>query len=139
MPPKHLPKTQVKKACPRQPLTQAVRFSFKYLMREHQKFRYDEQASEYFCRLLAKLAEYSTMTPDELRRKAIRTHKIDWNDVTEGAFGIPREDEIVDMPWQFGIEQSNYGRIHGFFIEHTFYVVWLAPSHALHKCTLRAA
>lgn len=133
MPPKSLPKTPIKKACPRNPLIQNVRFSFKYLARDHGKFYYRGQNSEYFCRLLSKLADYSTMTPDDLRRKGTRSHKIDWNDLKESGFGIPKEDEIVDTPWQLGIEQNNYGRIHGFFIEHTFYVVWLDPSHALYS------
>ncbi len=132
MSPKHLPKTPIKKACPRQPLNEAMRFSFKYFMRDNAKFKYRDESTEYFCRLLERLADYSTLTPAEMRHKAIRTHKIDWRQSTEVAFGIPNEEEIVDMPWQLGIEQNKYGRIHGFFIEHTFYVVWLDPSHALY-------
>jgi len=46
--PKHLPKTPIKKAYARQPLNEAVRFSFKYLMRENAKFKYRNQGAEYF-------------------------------------------------------------------------------------------
>jgi hypothetical protein len=127
-----LPKTPVKKSSPREPLANIVRFSFKYTQKDHSKFCYNTQPSSYFCRLLEKLVSYSTMTPDELRRNGLRSHKIDWEDVTEKRFGIPQEDEIVDMPWQFALEQNSYGRIHGFFISSTFYVVWLDPTHALY-------
>jgi hypothetical protein len=57
--------------------------------------------------------------------KSLRCHAIDWNKVTESGFGFPNEDELVDKPYQFQLSSNEHGRVHGFFIDEVFYVVWL--------------
>ncbi|NOU68206.1 hypothetical protein GC096_29695 [Paenibacillus sp. LMG 31461] len=65
------------------------------------------------------------------KRDTLRFHDIDWDRSTEKSFGIPKEDEIVDKPWQFAISVNEHGRIHGFFIGNVFNVVWFDPNHQL--------
>lgn len=67
--------------------------------------------------------------------KSLRCHPIDWNDprVTEQGFGIPTEEQLVDTPYQlFQLSSNEYGRVHGFFIENIFYIVWLDADHQLY-------
>jgi hypothetical protein len=63
---------------------------------------------------------------------ALRCHTIDWPDTSEGAFGIPEEEQVVDTPYQFSLSSNEHGRVHGFFIGEVFYVVWLDPEHQLY-------
>ena len=41
-------------------------------------------------------------------------------------------EQIKDDCWQLGINSTTF-RIHGFFIENVFYVVWLDPLHMLYE------
>ena len=68
------------------------------------------------------------------RSKSLRCHPIDWKDTTEPyGFGIPNEEKIVlDPPYQFQISANEHGRVHGFFRDNVFYIVWLDPDHNLY-------
>ena len=64
-------------------------------------------------------------------------HPIDWNDsqIRESSFTCLSEDlmrQIKGECWQLGIDNQGF-RIHGFFIENVFYIVWLDPDHLLYK------
>lgn len=75
------------------------------------------------------------MTVQELlsnRSDSLRAHPIEWSGTSENGFGIPKEDEIVDKPYQFSIGSNEHGRVHGFLISNTFYVVWLDKEHQLY-------
>ena len=66
----------------------------------------------------------------------LRCHPIDWSDprVTEKCFGIPNEKQLVATPYQlFHLSANEYGRVHGFFTENIFYIVWLDPNHNLYS------
>jgi len=66
--------------------------------------------------------------------KSLRCHGIVWLDTTEpNGFGIPNEDMLVNVPYQFQISANEYGRVHGFFSENVFYIVWLDPEHNLYS------
>ncbi|NMG11911.1 hypothetical protein DP117_35700 [Brasilonema sp. UFV-L1] len=67
------------------------------------------------------------------RSSALRCHPIDWIDTTESCFGFPGEEQLVDTPYQFSISSNKHGRVHGFFIEEVFYIVWLDPNHKLYS------
>ncbi|WP_245602731.1 hypothetical protein [Gloeothece verrucosa] len=78
----------------------------------------------------------SKLTAQELRNnpnKTLRCHEINWEDTTESGFGIKGEEQLVDQPYQFSLSANQYGRIHGFFIEEIFYIVWLDPDHKLYS------
>lgn len=113
-----------------------INFSFKYLDRENKSFKFDSHDSIYFCEILNRISEISKMSPLELfanRSSSLKAHPIDWNSTTQSCFGFPKEEEIVDTPYQFSITKNEHGRIHGFFIDITFYVVWLDKNHLLYE------
>lgn len=114
-----------------------ISFSFKYLDSSHSKFSFDRQDANYWNTLINRLKDLSGLTCLELienRSSALRFHKIDWQDirVSENDFGLPNEEQLVNIPYQFSISSNKYGRVHGFFIEDIFYIVWLDPSHKLY-------
>lgn len=116
------------------------RFSLKYLQQNHSKFKYDNRDANYFCQLLYILSTLSSkkvndILKDPTFRKAMRIHKIDWADsrVTETCFDCLDEQLQLLEAWQFQLSSNEHGRVHGFFIDTTFYVVWLDPDHALYK------
>lgn len=116
-----------------------VKFSFKYLSFQNDKFQIADRNTNYFVCLINRLQGLSRMEVDYLTSntndKSLRSHPIDWKDsrVTESCFGIPKEDEVVDQPWQFELTSNEHGRIHGFFIDNIFNIVWFDPNHCLYK------
>ncbi len=75
------------------------------------------------------------MTRQELtsnRSRALRCYTIDWEDTSETCFGLPNEEQLVDTPYQITISANEHGRMHGFFIDEIFYIVWLDPEHRLY-------
>lgn len=65
-----------------------------------------------------------------------RIHRIDWNDnrIRENSFTSLDTNlfsQIKDECWQLGINNETF-RIHGFFIENVFYIVWFDPLHNLY-------
>ncbi len=117
-------------------LPKRVVFSFQYLQEEHPKFSIRHKGTKYLIALLTRLKELSRLSVQELKmnsNKTLRCHPINWSDTTENCFGIPFEDELVDIPYQFSLSANEYGRIHGFFIDEIFYIVWLDTEHQLYR------
>lgn len=118
--------------------TERVSFNFKCLCSKVDKFIYQDQESQYFHKVLERLHDLSTMTKKQLiipqgNPKSLRCHPIDFCDTTESCFGLPNEEELYSDAWQFTITQGAYGRVHGYFIDNVFYVVWLDPKHELYS------
>lgn len=116
-----------------------VRFSFKYHKRT-EKFNLDSKdekyQSKYLRVLLERLQEYCTNPAHDLmckRSHATRCKRINFEKSTESCFGIKGEEQLVDHPFELNMSTDKYGRIHGFFIDDTFFVVWLDPDHKLFK------
>jgi hypothetical protein len=114
-----------------------ISFSFKYFNNSHAKFSYLGKDDNYWITLIVRLKDLSGLTAQELRQgrnRALRCHPIDWESdkVSENCFGIPEEEQLVDTPYQFSLTSNEHGRVHGFFIEDVFYVVWLDPDHQLY-------
>ncbi|HDZ68887.1 MAG TPA: hypothetical protein ENH43_00500 [Phycisphaerales bacterium] len=66
-------------------------------------------------------------------RKTQYVHPINWDNAKLDSFGIQQASPDLDEDaWQFGISKDN-GRVHGFFIEDFFYIVWIDPEHRLTK------
>jgi len=64
-------------------------------------------------------------------------HQIDWKDsrIREDNFTSLSSNlmqQIKSDCWQLGINNNGF-RVHGFFIENVFYIVWLDPLHNLYE------
>lgn len=116
--------------------TELINFSLKYLDNNSEKFLYTSHTGDYFCEVLDRIKNLSSLTKQELlsnRSSTLRTHPIDWKKTSmPKGFGFPKHEEIVDVPYQFAVSGNEHGRIHGFFISNTFYIVWLDKDHSLY-------
>lgn len=116
-------------------LEQQVCFNLQHFYQNHKKFSYHDRKPVYFCKLLERLKNLSTMTRKDLmgsRSKSIRFNPIDFNrkDVSEDSFNLMSED-ADDNAFEFSVSANEHGRVHGFFIGNIFYIVWLDPDHKL--------
>ncbi|TVQ16480.1 MAG: hypothetical protein EA367_20095 [Leptolyngbya sp. DLM2.Bin15] len=114
---------------------QGISFSFKYYQNDHYKFSCNEKAATYWLTLIDRLKAISGLSHKELlanRSSALRCHPIRWEDTSEHGFGLPNEEQLVDIPYQFSVSSNEHGRVHGFLIDEVFYVVWLDPEHLLY-------
>ncbi len=114
---------------------QGISFSFKYYQDNHNKFSCSQKEAIYWLTLVDRLKALSSLTAQELlvnRSSTLRCHPIKWEDTSERAFGLPNEEQLVDIPYQFSISSNEHGRVHGFFLDEIFYIVWLDPNHLLY-------
>lgn len=114
---------------------QGISFSFKYFQDSHSKFSCDCREIGYWLTLLERLKAISALTAQELlvnRSSSLRCHPIKWEDTSENGFGLPNEEQLVDTPYQFSLSSNEHGRVHGFFIDEVFYIIWLDPNHQLY-------
>ena len=112
-----------------------ISFSFKYYQDSHECFHCREKGTIYLLTLLDRLKSLSGLSVRELltnRSSALRCHPIDWRDNSQAEFGLPNEEQLVDTPCQFSLSANEHGRVHGFFIDEIFYIVWLDPDHLLY-------
>ncbi|BAY33673.1 hypothetical protein NIES2107_55730 [Nostoc carneum NIES-2107] len=114
---------------------QGISFSFKYYQDSNSKFSCSEKEVIYWLTLLERLKAISSLTAQELlvnRSSSLRCHPIRWEETSERGFGLPNEEQLVDTPYQFSLSSNEHGRVHGFFINEIFYIVWLDPYHLLY-------
>lgn len=115
-------------------MNERLRFSFHYFDREHEAFNCGGTRSEWFIGLLDSLREVSKLNLHELKqqRQHYDAHEHDW-DGLDYTYTLPELlwDQVRDHCLQFRISKSE-GRVHGFVINNTFYVVWLDPHHNLY-------
>jgi hypothetical protein len=118
-----------------------LKFSFEFLQINHPKFAYSKRQGLYFCAVLERIKDLCSWEVDEFltkRHPALRNHRIDWKKdrLTEASFATgvngTANPEHDDAAWQFQISTNEHGRVHGFLIGSTFYVVWLDPDHLLY-------
>jgi hypothetical protein len=117
------------------PLQQGITFSFKYFQDKHSKFSCNSKDATYWLTLLERLKALSSLTAQELlvnRSSSLRCHPIKWEETSESKFGLPNEEQLVDTPYQFSLSSNEHGRVHGFFIDQVFYIIWLDPNHQLY-------
>lgn len=115
--------------------SELVKFSFKYLIGDNPKFVFINLDSDYFLKLIDRLKDISKMSINDFRQSrstSLRAHSIDWDATTESCFGLPGEEQIVEIPYQFCVSANEYGRVHGFLIQNRFYIVWLDREHKLY-------
>lgn len=112
-----------------------IKFSYKYADLSHDISHLNDRDTNYFMALIHRLHDLCNSTVSELkasRNRTLRFHSIDWDDTTQNLFGLPNEDDLVDQSFQFSLSGNEHGRIHGFFIDNVFYIVWFDPNHQLY-------
>lgn len=127
--------------------TQLV-ISYKYLDLENRKYSVSQLSDnkiiiKYYEEFNTKIKEYSQypnfkkyISEDRRYRDKNHIHPIDWKDsrIRELSFAsLPPDlmEQVKDDCWQLGINNHTF-RIHGFFIENVFYIVWLDFNHNLY-------
>ncbi|NJL66095.1 MAG: hypothetical protein HC894_03315 [Microcoleus sp. SM1_3_4] len=117
-------------------IPEGISFSFRYYQDDKEKFSLGGRDARYLASLLRRLRDLSQLKAQEIinnKSKSLRCHGIVWQDTTEpNGFGIPNEDELVNIPYQFQISANEYGRVHGFLVK-IFLYVWLDPDHNLYS------
>lgn len=118
-------------------IPEGISFSFRYYQDDKDKFSISGRDARYLASLLRRLRDLSQLKAQEIinnQSKSLRCHGIVWQDTTEpNGFGILNEEVLVNTPYQFQISANEYGRVHGFFSENIFYIVWLDPDHNLYS------
>lgn len=113
-----------------------ISFSFRHIVQAHDKFHYTQRDAAYFCKVLERLSSLSDFTLQEFhacRSPAMRTHPIAWEETSEpNGFSHLNEQLRSSRPFQFMISANAHGRVHGFFVDSVFFVVWLDPDHLLY-------
>jgi hypothetical protein len=110
--------------------------SFKYF-HQREPFLFAHGDEQYPTNLLERLRGVCQMTANDFRNagnKALRCHQIDWQETSEpnGFDHINPQLASQIVPFQFSVSANLHGRVHGFWIEETFFIVWLDPTHALY-------
>jgi hypothetical protein len=118
----------------------ALRFSFKHLQADHERFQASRCETGFFEAMLETLKYYSSMSVDHFVKEddLEKRHLIIWEN-TQVPLGFPLvdPDELgTDSAWQFCLRGKNgkicYAwRLHGFLLEEIFYIVWLDSEHKL--------
>ena len=114
-----------------------VVFSFKHLQ-ENEKFSHSEGyedkpdgAVRFYKQLIDRLHGFSRYKLSEVtgRDKRDHSHPIIWEKTSERD-GFPLHEQQIGECYQLCLG-TNQGRIHGFFVDNTFYIVWCDPNHRL--------
>ena len=112
-----------------------LRFSFDYFDRAHDAFNCGDTEDEWFIGLMDSFKDVSNLSLNELKqqRQHYDAHEHDWFELDYEYNNLPSDlwKQVRDHCLQFRISQSD-GRVHGFTISNTFYVVWLDPHHNLY-------
>lgn len=124
-----------------------LHISYRYLCLDNKKYSLDSitdnrERIRLENALLSKLQEYCELDNFKLKlsdknyKKHNHIHPINWKDpqIREENFTSIDDEtmkQIKDECWQLGIDNNTF-RIHGFFIDNVFYVVWLDPKHQLY-------
>ena len=117
--------------------TSPVTFSFKYLdVQGNAKFLFQHCDGEFLEHLILELQRLSAGTVSEFCEydHERQSHAIRFGETTEPA-GFTHLGEQVEPEefWQFGFRRDRPWRVHGFFIDSVFYIVWLDPHHRLYR------
>jgi hypothetical protein len=112
-----------------------LKFSFKFLDFNDPLFQIDHCKSKWFKQLFERKKNYCSMDPATIKNggDATRCHPIKWEETNRPmGFSIGTKLSRDIDAHQLTISQNN-GRIHGFFTEDIFNLVWFDPDHLLYK------
>jgi hypothetical protein len=111
-----------------------ISFSYRYYVRTP-KFGVADCTGAWFESLLDRLRGLSSLRPQEVlsnRSPALRAHRIDFSRTSEPEGFTHLNHSLRSYePYQFQLSKER-GRVHGFFIDLIFYIVWLDPHHRLY-------
>jgi hypothetical protein len=114
-----------------------VRFSFRFFDGSDEEICPRTLAEDYVRTLVERMRDISSMTSQEFasnKSKALRAHTHDLEQTSRpNGFGALNEQFRALPGWQFQLTVDAHGRVHGFIIDNTFFVVWLDRDHVLHK------
>lgn len=110
-----------------------VLLSFKHLSL-NDKLTPKGKGDDYFAVTLERLKEACRLTPHEMKQsgRQWRCHTIKWEETSE-----PKGYDLMppafrdSEPMQISLGKAD-GRLHGFFVGNTFYVVWFDAHHKLY-------
>lgn len=117
---------------------QRIVFSFRFFDRfSEEAFNCGGTKDGWFIALIDQLKSFSNLKlkdfkSDPRRREQSRIHPLNWEELK---YKFDLDDDLFEQIesdcWQFAISKGN-GRVHGFLIHNTFFVVWLDPHHNLY-------
>jgi len=114
-----------------------LRFSFKHLDLTNPNFALAGCAGGYLEKFLERLKSLCALTAREFRTNktsSLKAHTITWSETREpSGFTCLNSQLREEEPWQFEITKNEHGRVHGFLLDDTFYIVWIDPSHYLYS------
>lgn len=102
--------------------------SFKFFDRTHKAFNLAKVDSDWYITLIDTLKDFCNRNyPNLIKIPKYDYH--DWNKkppkyLLEDLYPSLKQQEQI----QLRLDRVN-GRIHGFFVDHIFYIVWLDPEH----------
>lgn len=118
-----------------------LKFSFKHLHLESEKFHWTLCTPDYFQKLFETLRLFSTWRVEQFTDENNNEHRhwIYFPDTSEpqGFQNIPNVDSEQfghELGYQFSVcpdEPGSQWRAHGILIDDTFFLVWLDPEHHL--------
>ena len=118
-----------------------LKFSFKHLDLENDKFHCSRCTAAFFQKLFETLRQFSTWRVEQFTDENNNEHRhwIDFPSTSEpqGFQNVPNVDAEqfgYEYGYQFGVYPEvawNRWRAHGILIDDTFFLVWLDPDHLL--------
>lgn len=114
----------------------AILFSFEFFDHDDDEVcpsRFVEEYTQALTRRLRVLCQWTVHHFQNKYEKNIKNHIIEWRKTSRsmGFSRIPTEHKDA-IAWQFAVAEHTHGRVHGFFIGNTFYIVWLDCNHLLY-------
>lgn len=114
-----------------------LKFSFKYFDSSDEELCPPKFNENYTQVLMERLKALSSWTVQEFissNSKSIRSHPHIWEKTSRpnGFSHLNEQLKGTITGWQFQLTLSEHGRVHGFFINNTFYIVWLDKDHKLY-------
>lgn len=113
-----------------------IRFSFQHFDASDAEVCPPTFQPHYTQTLMERLKALSSWTLKEFMNshsKSIRAHTHDWGRTARPRGFQHLNEQLRGCPaWQFQLSKGEHGRVHGFFIDTTFYVVWLDCDHKVY-------
>ena len=113
-----------------------IRFSFQYVDQSNDKFKFCDCETVYFIKVIERLKNLCAWKMKDFiscRSDALKANYIEWSLSSEpnGFSHILNTELWAENSREFSISRNEYGRIEGFIIDNTFYIVWFDRSHKL--------
>ena len=108
-----------------------INFSFECITLSGDTFAFESISDQLLRECVKRMQYYGTIEPRHLRREQ-HCHPMDWSDARLARRGFTHLDEEKQSypAWQLNI--AGPARMHGFFYENTFYIVWFDCNHELY-------